>query len=137
VEDHWSQFVSNRDPALLVPVATTGTNGHYKPGLKAFFPPVRGHPALMVLHGQACFSRPAARYFNICCLYPTNLSLLLPTPCYFNTCYLLQQGRQLAACLPQALTSCSALGGRAGCSSREAGGRQEGKAAGVGVSGDH
>jgi hypothetical protein len=27
-------------PALLVPVATTGTNGRYKPGLKAFFPPV-------------------------------------------------------------------------------------------------
>jgi hypothetical protein len=27
-------------PALLVPVATTGTNGLYKPGLKAFFPPV-------------------------------------------------------------------------------------------------
>jgi hypothetical protein len=27
-------------PALLVPVATTGTNVPYKPGLKAFFPPV-------------------------------------------------------------------------------------------------
>jgi hypothetical protein len=27
-------------PALLVPVATTRTNGLYKPGLKAFFPPV-------------------------------------------------------------------------------------------------
>jgi hypothetical protein len=25
---------------LLVPVATTGTNGLYKPGLKDFFPPV-------------------------------------------------------------------------------------------------
>jgi hypothetical protein len=27
-------------PALLVPVATTGINGLYKPGLMAFFPPV-------------------------------------------------------------------------------------------------
>jgi hypothetical protein len=27
-------------PALLVPVAETGINGLYKPGLKAFFPPV-------------------------------------------------------------------------------------------------
>jgi hypothetical protein len=27
-------------PALLVPVATTGTNGPYKPGLMVFFPPV-------------------------------------------------------------------------------------------------
>jgi hypothetical protein len=26
--------------ALLVPVAATGINGLYKPGLKAFFPPV-------------------------------------------------------------------------------------------------
>jgi hypothetical protein len=29
-------------PTLLIPVATTETNGLYKPGLKAFFPPV-GH----------------------------------------------------------------------------------------------
>jgi hypothetical protein len=28
-------------PALLVPVATTGTNEPYKLGLMAFFPPVR------------------------------------------------------------------------------------------------
>jgi hypothetical protein len=28
-------------PALLVPVATTGINGLYKPGLKSFFPPVK------------------------------------------------------------------------------------------------
>jgi hypothetical protein len=34
-------------PALLVPVATTGTNGLYKPGLKAFFPPVHGPKALV------------------------------------------------------------------------------------------
>jgi hypothetical protein len=27
--------------ALLVPVAETGINGLYKPGLKAFFPPVQ------------------------------------------------------------------------------------------------
>jgi hypothetical protein len=27
-------------PALLVPVATTGTNERYKPGPMAFFPPV-------------------------------------------------------------------------------------------------
>jgi hypothetical protein len=27
-------------PAWLVPVAETGINGLYKPGLKAFFPPV-------------------------------------------------------------------------------------------------
>jgi hypothetical protein len=27
-------------PALLVPVATTGTNGRYRPGPMAFFPPV-------------------------------------------------------------------------------------------------
>jgi hypothetical protein len=27
-------------PALLVPVATTGTNAPYKPGLMAFFSPV-------------------------------------------------------------------------------------------------
>jgi hypothetical protein len=27
-------------PALLIPVATTGTNGLYKSGLKVFFPPV-------------------------------------------------------------------------------------------------
>jgi hypothetical protein len=33
-------------PALLVPVAITGTNGCYKPGLKAFFPPVPGHTIL-------------------------------------------------------------------------------------------
>jgi hypothetical protein len=33
-------------PALLVLVATTGTNGLYKPGLKAFFPPVATWPAV-------------------------------------------------------------------------------------------
>jgi hypothetical protein len=35
-------------PALLVPVATTGTNGLYKPGLKAFFPPVLQDEALAI-----------------------------------------------------------------------------------------
>jgi hypothetical protein len=32
-------------PAVLVPVATTGTNGRYKPGAMAFFPPVRASQA--------------------------------------------------------------------------------------------
>jgi hypothetical protein len=32
---------------LLVPVATIGTNGLYKPGLKAFFPSVKEHAAKM------------------------------------------------------------------------------------------
>jgi hypothetical protein len=44
---NWDQWASKPgqkarafSPALLVPVATTGINGLYKPGLKAFFPPV-------------------------------------------------------------------------------------------------
>jgi hypothetical protein len=36
------------NPALLVSVATTGTNGLYKPGLKAFFPPVQVGPMASV-----------------------------------------------------------------------------------------
>jgi hypothetical protein len=37
-------------PALLVPVATTGTNGLYKPGLKAFFLPVSKDLDYLILH---------------------------------------------------------------------------------------
>jgi hypothetical protein len=47
VEAHWSRFRKQPglkarafSPALLVLVATTGTNRLDKPGLKAFFPPV-------------------------------------------------------------------------------------------------
>jgi hypothetical protein len=46
-------------PALLVPVATTGTNGLYKPGLKAFFPPVG--VGVMVLSQVFSFSSPESR----------------------------------------------------------------------------
>jgi hypothetical protein len=37
------------DPALLVPVAIVGTNGLYKPGLMAFFPPVQAYTSKITM----------------------------------------------------------------------------------------
>jgi hypothetical protein len=44
-------------PALLVPVAAPGINGLYKPGLKAFFPPVIYSLGSIILFANVDISR--------------------------------------------------------------------------------
>jgi hypothetical protein len=55
-------------PALLVPVvATTGTNGRYKPGPMAFFPPVRASTSLPRQDwSQSASETPRGGQFGFC-----------------------------------------------------------------------
>jgi hypothetical protein len=61
VEDHWSRFINDREAfsrILLVPIAETGINGLYKPGLKAFFSTSacsRSIPSNSAVRASTCF----------------------------------------------------------------------------------